>query len=281
MAKFFSEKYGYETPSSVLIRERLTDDITNSICTGYDRLMQQMGRSHWSTNGYSELEEHLWCIFLNKRLNDFYTDRGHYLVATTYIEDKNNPWYKKLEVIERTLLFLKDHVDQNYGEYREFYQNFLNHINEEFQRLHFAYRIIDNQIVEITSEEEIAAIEVALQNPLTGVREHLHTALKHLSNRPNGDYRNSIKESISAVEVVVREITGAKTLKIAELEGAGLVLPSVLKQSFEKLYGYTNDATTGIRHALMDDANAPGADEAIFMLISCSAFINYLQKKKV
>jgi hypothetical protein len=31
----------------------------------------------------------------------------------------------------------------------------------------------------------------------------------------------------------------------------------------------------------MDDANAPGADEAIFMLIACSAFINYLNKKRV
>ena len=33
-----------------------------------------------------------------------------------------------------------------------------------------------------------------------------------LSKRPNGDYRNSIKESISAVEATVREITMANTL---------------------------------------------------------------------
>ena len=49
---------------------------------------------------------------------------------------------------------------------------------------------------------------------------------------------------------------------------------------FSERYGYTNDKTTGIRHALMDDTNAPTADEAIFMLVSCSAFINYLTKKK-
>ena len=48
---------------------------------------------------------------------------------------------------------------------------------------------------------------------------------------------------------------------------------------FSERYGYTNDKTTGIRHALMDDTNAPTADEAKFMLVSCSAYINYITKK--
>lgn len=151
--------------------------------------------------------------------------------------------------------------------------------NHEFKRLNFAYRIVENRIAEVTAEEEIAAIETALQNPSNGVREHLHTALELLSKRPECDYRNSIKESISAVEAIVRKITGANTLNFVELEKKGVALPSVLKQAFDKLYGYTNEKSTGIRHALMDDANAPGADEAIFMLISCSAFVNYLTKK--
>lgn len=39
---------------------------------------------------------------------------------------------------------------------------------------------------------------------------------------------------------------------------------------------------SGIRHALMDDSGAytPKAEEALFMLVSCSAFINYLVKKE-
>jgi len=38
---------------------------------------------------------------------------------------------------------------------------------------------------------------------------------------------------------------------------------------------------TSIRHALIDDEGTytPTADEAIFMLVSCSAFVNYLRKK--
>ena len=45
--------------------------------------------------------------------------------------------------------------------------------------------------------------------------------------------------------------------------------------AFNALYGYTSDAN-GIRHA--GDIGGPAStfEEAKFMLVSCSAFINYL-----
>lgn len=264
----FSERYGYTIPSSILIRERLTEEISNGICTCYDLLHRLIGRDR-----YMEMEEYLWCNFLNKRLDNFSNGRTYHCVATNHIEGANE-WYEKLNLIELTMRYIRDH---NLGGVLPL---FVANLNDSFKRLYFAYRIINNQIVEITSEEEIIAIEDALKNPSNGARKHLCTALELLSIRPAGDYRNSIKEAISAVEAVVREITGCNTLNFTELERKGVILPSVLKQAFEKLYGYTNDKSTGIRHALMDDTHTPGADEAIFMLISCSAFINYLTKKR-
>ena len=49
------------------------------------------------------------------------------------------------------------------------------------------------------------------------------------------------------------------------------------------MYAYTNQPDTGIRHALMDPEGryVPTKDEAYFMLISCSAFINYLRLKVI
>ena len=270
MAKF-SERYGYISPSLILIRENMTDDIINAICTAYDLLENSM---HFQRrDSYEEMEAHLWRYFLNKRLNDFYiSDRSRHIVATQYIKS-DDPWYKKMDLIEETLCYTKE-------ESEDIHESFIEHLNGEFKRLNFAYRVIDNKIVEVTSEEEIITIETALRNSSNGVKEHLQTALSLLSKHPNGDYRNSIKESISAVEAIVREITGENTLNLKKLEDAGVMLPSVLQKSFELLYGYTNNKSTGIRHALMDDANIPSADEATFMLVSCSAFINYLTKKK-
>ena len=53
------------------------------------------------------------------------------------------------------------------------------------------------------------------------------------------------------------------------------------KSAFEKLYGYTNNPDTGIRHALIDDTNIPTSAEATYMLVTCSAFINYLNTKNI
>ena len=143
--------------------------------------------------------------------------------------------------------------------------------------------MVNTEIVEITSKEELAAVESAMHDSAKNIKAHLNKALELYAQRPVGDYRNSIKESISAVEVYCREITGENTLGKAldRLKDKGLVIPPVLKSAFEKLYAYTNQPDTGIRHALMDEDGTytPASEEAFFMLVSCSAFINYLNKK--
>ena len=47
-----------------------------------------------------------------------------------------------------------------------------------------------------------------------------------------------------------------------------------LERGFKQLYGYTSDSD-GIRHALMEEHNCDFED-AKYMLVSSSAFINYL-----
>lgn len=59
-----------------------------------------------------------------------------------------------------------------------------------------------------------------------------------------------------------------------EREGKVKLHPA-LKGAFDKLYGYTS-SNSGIRHALVDDSIPVCSEDARFMLISCSAFINYL-----
>ena len=203
-------------------------------------------------------------------------------MATVFIEDKSNAWYKKLDIIEKTIQYLRNFDAKNHKFY-SVASNFIKLLNSAFERLNFAYRIINDEIVEITSEQEIKTIETAIDNSARNVKMHLNRALELYAQRPDGDYRNSIKESISAVEAFCREKTGENTLGKAlnKLEKNGIVFPDVLKHAFDKLYAYTNQSDAGIRHALMDDTGVytPKAEEAIFMLVSCSAFINYLNKK--
>jgi hypothetical protein len=58
--------------------------------------------------------------------------------------------------------------------------------------------------------------------------------------------------------------------KKTELHGA-------LKSAFNKLYGYTSDED-GIRHAILEEKEV-GFDEAKYMIVACSAFVNFLISK--
>jgi hypothetical protein len=59
-----------------------------------------------------------------------------------------------------------------------------------------------------------------------GAAEHINTALALLGKKPEPDYANSMKESISAVEATVKLLTGEKSggidtaLKMLEQRGA-------------------------------------------------------------
>lgn len=283
----FSERYGYVKPSEVLIRGNMPHSIQNAICTCFDELKDslksQMGNDAKGFEEYRKLEKNLWVNFFNKREAYF---SYHNSVATDFLEDKDASWFEKLDLVEEAIKYLFKRESQ-----LEIYclckssvaEKFVTMLNSHFERLNFAYRVVDKEIVEITSKEEIAAIEDALKDSTANIRMHLGRALELYAKRPEGDYSNSIKESISAVEAYCREKTSENTLGRAlnNLETKGISLPKVLKEAFEKLYAYTNQGSTGIRHALMDKDGTyvPSRAEALFMLVSCSAFINYLSKK--
>lgn len=122
---------------------------------------------------------------------------------------------------------------------------------------------------------------MALPDPLKPVTEHIKTAVALFSDRKAPNYRNSIKESISAVEAMCKIITGNEKTTLGQalkkLEDKGIELHAALRSSFSSLYGYTNDAD-GIRHALLEESTLD-FDDAKFMLVSCSAFVNYLAAK--
>lgn len=124
-------------------------------------------------------------------------------------------------------------------------------------------------------------LEQALNdNDFPAVRAHLRRALELLSNQKSPDYRNSIKESISAVESLAKVMSGKPKATLGDalklIEKKGKVHPS-LKEGFSKLYGYTSDEG-GIRHAMLDEPSLSAAD-AKFFLLACTNFINYLKSK--
>jgi len=157
----------------------------------------------------------------------------------------------------------------------------INNLNQVLREENAAYRIVDDKVIEITDQHEIDAIESALDNGIQSSRTHLSRALELLSDRKQPDYRNSIKESVSAVEAACQVLANKPKTTLTDcikvIKNNGNIHPA-FEQALIKLYGYTSDEG-GIRHALTEESVDPHYSDAKFMLVACSAFVNFLWTK--
>jgi hypothetical protein len=272
----FSQRYGYTSAKRVFQREEVSSELrvalwnTLSLCI-WDRWeVFDYGWSEQSTR-INALLKRIWIHHLNADLDQLsplhYRDSrpGTYDVLKRHFMSAK--WYQVLDFVE----FLVQDSDS-------FITNDVTRVlNQTLEKENSSYRIVAREVTEITDQNQIAAIEMGLEASPPPVKAHIATALAMLSDRTEPDFRNSIKESISAVEAACREVAN---LPKATLGDALKELPDIhpaLQKAFSNLYGYTNDAD-GIRHALLSEPNLKKED-ATFMLVVCSAFIGYLYEK--
>jgi hypothetical protein len=80
----------------------------------------------------------------------------------------------------------------------------------------------------------------------------------------------------SLCQLVARKPNATLGDALKNLEKDCVIHPA-LKNSFSALYGYTCDAQ-GIRHAMLDETTLTFSD-AKYMLVACTAFVNYIIAK--
>jgi hypothetical protein len=273
----FSERFGFSPVRTILqvsdVDEGLRGRLWNLISNQFFGSVPQL--ENISTN-YLPNVERAYATFKNLFHNYFKkpTDEINYSYIKSHRQLKSyvmgTEWFRVYDLLE---FLVNKEISDSYR------QSFINSINEILKEEMSGYRFVSGRLVQITNEEEIAAIEKAqaLSDSLKPVRDHLNQALAHLSSRTSPDYRNSIKESISAVEAISKIISGLPKTTLGPALNAvdkKAQLHASLKEGFQKLYGYTSDAQ-GIRHALMDESHLD-LEDARFMLVSCSAFVNYM-----
>ena len=284
----FSDRYGYTTPQSVLITECFPKEVENAVCSVFDDLRDILDkicdhRVHveYEDEGltYSKLELTVWRNFLHNRKDSLKFHYGKCQEVITEYMQSEHAWYEKLNLLEFVLKSMYEYATRHEDYYIRTYDKIVKRLNLDFENLCYGYRIVNNEIVPITDQLEIESVQNALELKNDNVHVHIETALSHYAKRPEPDYRNSIKESISAVECLCREVTGESTLgrSINKLKAKGVVLNSQFEAGLQNLYNYTNDKDTGIRHPLMDDAYSPTMADAKYMLVVCSAFVNYIR----
>lgn len=268
----FSERNGYLKVTDAITREDFPDQLRIRVWNVLTLLVWDNRWKYASSEEYRQLDSLTRRLWLNHFNFDY--DRLPNLIPTynreqtAYDHFKKEflgaVWYRAFDFLEALLAAPESGLAD---------KAFI--FNNLFERERSAYRVVDGQIVEITSKDEISAIESALHHAGAAARSHLQRALELLSDRENPDFRNSVKESLSAVEAMCREATGTPAATLgAALKKVPHVHPS-LGKAFGALYGYGSDES-GVRHALTDKGEMCTYAEAKFMLVACSAFVSYL-----
>ncbi len=269
----FSQRYGYTPLENAFQREWIDSALQTKLWNIlkvalwdrydiHDRFYDDV------TKRIDLLVRRLWFNYFNRDLDqlpDFYARRGSgaYDILKNYFFECE--WFGVYDLLET---IANDPSDLIAEETRKW-------INRTLEEHNAAYRFVGTEIAEITDKSEIQAIEEALSSADSPVRTHLDAALRMLSDKESPDYRNSVKESISAVEAACRLVTGSTSATLGDALKKVKNLHPAMSRAFSQLYGYTNDAS-GIRHSLTDEAKISYAD-AKFMLVTCSAFVSYLK----
>lgn len=229
--------------------------------------------------GYNEKEENCFCkALLSNVFNEsiviengrIFSWRKVFVYIQKVIE--NAEYNEVLDI----LWYINSWINGNcYLDKKLFSKSF----NALFETECVGYRFVGDKIVAITDKNEINEIEQACDAPYNGCKAHIEKAVGFLADREHKDYKNCIKESISAVETICQIIIGSNTATlnkaIQKLKNKGIKIHPVLETAFTKLYAYTSDEG-GIRHAEGLFVSEVSFEEAKFMLVSCSAFVNYL-----
>ena len=273
----FSERKGIKHFSDIVQTESLNERTRNKVYTVtrnvFDRLESYELKYRESFVNY--LYEEI--LSLTKR------DIPVYISGRYNFNEVFNNIYNifSMESYEEIFTFIEgmikcfEFIDKNMGNYLNLKKDYENKIQKVFKEENVNYKIIDSKITDIVDEEQIKSIGETLNNPYKVVSEHYSKAIEQLYSVK--DYANSIKESISSVEAMCQVINGSKEELKKALDNLKIKIHPALEQGYIKLYAFTCDEN-GSRHANGLSEGEATFEEAKYMLISCSAFVNYLKE---
>jgi hypothetical protein len=268
----FSERHGYKPVREAIQIDSMSEDLRNSLwsllqVSVWDDAKGSRGELQYQPDRFQTLCYSLWFSYFKKPI-DTLPDYVLQIIQTVRQYFFSCDWYEVYDVVE----FIANNYPPGASQ-------LFTGCNEVLGREVSGYRFVDGLISPITDKAEVEEIDAALDGPSDPVRTHLRRALELFSDKTNPDYRNSIKESISAVESLVGSVLGEKgtlgqLIKKMEEE---IGLHPALNKAFSSLYGYTSDQD-GIRHAILEQPDI-GFDEAKFFLVVCSAFANFVRSR--
>ena len=279
----FSEREGFAPPKDYQVdtidvdtRIRIYNQIYDFLHPSHDPIDDDTDRAYRADRQAWNIvyQHHCWTEFFSKPVDEYTGDLFDTSLKSMLIKD--DPWHRVFDFVEYMLLQCAatwEYEGLNDIYHKERGNSLIAAINRVLKESKVGYEIIANKFFPILSEEEKQEVEKALSTPFHAANQHIKKAINYLADRKNPDYENSIKESISAVESIAKEITGRD--KSLNALTQSLRLHPGFKVALDKLYNWTSNEG-GIRHAATSQSLTSDQNTAQFMLVVCCSFVNYI-----
>ena len=231
----FSERFGYVPPPVPLGKDDFPDALRNGL---WDVCRLRLEVFFHPNRFREEVTFRLWEEVTFRLWHDFFQIPADSRPRDAYGLDRRKAvqfirkfffereFYKVYDLIEFLLNDLAVYLDR---------QDFDKALNTVLERESAAYRLINARFVSVTDPAEVESITAAAHSEVDGVRQHITRSAELLSDRQKPDYRNAIKEAISAVEAAVAFVSGESTGGVKNLSKVEeLKLHPALCAGFEK-----------------------------------------------
>lgn len=275
----FSERKGIKKFSDIVQTISLNERTRNKLYNGIDTIFDFMRQKN---SDFCEwFVEYIYEELFSLTRNEIPKHNGYYsytrVFETLYSIFSEEDYYEIFTFLEG-LINCFSYIDNRSNHRYTLKDGFKEFLKQTFEDENVNYRIIDDKIIDIVDENQIDSINETLDNKYKVVSDHYKKAIEHLYK--SKDYDNSIKESISSVEAMCQIITKNDKATLGDaIKSLKKINPNIhpsLLIAFDKIYGYTSDSN-GIRHSNGLGEGNSTFEEARYMLISCSAFVNYLE----
>lgn len=273
----FSKRLGFQPIDDIIQIDYLNTELRNRMENVIYRIFENI-QSNGSITGLELSSFDLYRHFIEEYFKEnIYEnlDSGRYFTAyyrDVVIKLRELPWFSYYDIFEVMGGVISKKVREN-----------LNRILEEEQS---GYRMTKESIfIPVTDKLSLEAINQTEESPFDHAKKHISLAIKELGNKDQTNYNAVIREAITATESYMIQLAdlppkgkatmGDAVKKVREKYSEDIQMEFI--KPFETLYGIASNK--GIRHAGNDKTIVSDREDAILVLTTCSAMLNYLSSK--
>jgi len=279
----FSDRYGFTSPREALLLDSISDEMRVRILNVIKRcVLDKIPEYFDELYPYSE-DVKLHIAYLQNVWGNFFKMPLDEICEVDWNENKgkikneffNLEWFEIYNLLE---YLIKNHPRKDLF-HSQLYPLFLAELNKVLEEEMSGYRVIEGALAPVTNSTEINSIKAAVNNSPENIARKFQKALDLLSKKPSPDCENSIKESITAIESMAKYVLGANNKTLGDLLMEMYkkdIISNLQMEGFKKLYGVSSK--DGIRHGGSSNDKSVIVDRnyALYVLVTCSAFSNYL-----